>query len=293
MAKDRLDRIEEILDRVAKEQEKLVKEIHIVDEQLKRTDEQIMKLKESQRKTDEQIMKLKESQKKTDEQIMKLKESQKKTDEQIMKLKESQKKTDEQLKKTDEQIKKTNEEIRKTNKELRKTSMELRNLIGIQRETTRRLDDTVSRFTEGLLQPSAEKFFMDLGVNVLEIHKRTSRMKKSPSRERLEVDILCLGNVEKKNGLGLEIGKKVAFVIEAKSNLAEEYIKPFVNKQIKRFKEFFTEYRDYVIIGGIGGINVEEDAKERAEEEGLYVFYPSDDNLIVINSPEFKPKIWE
>jgi seryl-tRNA synthetase len=182
-----------------------------------------------------------------DEQILELKESQKKTDEQILELKESQKKTDEQLKKTDEQIKKTNEE-------LKKTAFELRNLISIQKETTRRLDDTVSRFTEGLLQPPAEKFFKELGFNVLEIHKRTSRMKK-PTRERLEVDIFCLGNVEKENGLGLEVGKKVAFLIEAKSNVEEGYVKPFVNNQIEQFKEFFTEYSDYVIIGGIGGIN--------------------------------------
>jgi hypothetical protein len=47
-----------------------------------------------------------------------------------------------------------------------------------------------------------------------------------------------------------------------------------------------------VVIGGIGEINVEEDAKKKPEEERLYIFYPADDNLIVINSPEFRLKIW-
>jgi len=258
-------KIDEVLDKLAEEQRK-------TDEQLKKTDEQLKKTDEQLKKTNEQLKKTDEHLKKTDEQLKKTDEHLKKTDEQL-------KKTDEQLKKTDEQLKKTNEQIRelirKTDEELRKTDEQLKRLgkqIG-------ELTDGWGKFVLGLSEPGIEMCLKKIGFSTYGIISSVLRRIKD---KEYEIDLLCPCRLN---------GKTIIIVIEAKSYLNQQKVNNFIQK-LKRFHEFFPEYGNIEVIGGMAGIRLASGIKALVLKEGLYLFSVSGEVMKSLTPKEFKPKIW-
>ncbi len=207
------------------------------------------------------IAELKERQKKTDSEIDKLRESQKKTDSEIDKLRESQKKTDEQLKKTDEQIRETERLVNRTNRQIGE------------------LTDGWGKFVEGLVAPSVPRLFSQLGIKIYKTYPRA--LSRLNGRE-LEIDVLCIGKVKKKN---------IAIATEVKSALGLSDVKSYL-KALDNFFKFFDEYRGYELIGAVSGIRVEKGAVEFAEKSGLYVLVPSGETMVIANKKTFRPRIW-
>lgn len=183
-------------------------------------------------------------------------------------LSESQKKTDEQMKKTDEQMKKTDKEIDK--------------LLGSQKETGKRVRDLTDgwgKFVEGIVAPCIPKLFKKVGINV---DFTTQNVEKTKNGRSLEIDILCEGKSKEKD---------MVIAVEVKTTLDESKVDRWVER-LGKFYKFFDRYKDYSLIGVIGGMKLSKGVIRYAEGKGLYVLIPSGDAVKLANKPKFKPMIW-
>lgn len=196
-----------------------------------------------------------------------LKESQKKTDEQLKKtdegIKESQKKTDEQLKKTDEEIKgsqkKTDEQINKL------------------RTSIKAVSDGYGRFVEGIVSPSAERYFQDVGYKVGDTFHRI-KIKKD-GEVIAEYDTLIESYLA---------GKEYLLIGEAKTYCTSEDVRDFL-KQIKKIHQK-EKYKDKTVIGFVAAVNYNKGVENKVVREGLYFFKITDDIMEVQVPENFRPK---
>jgi hypothetical protein len=224
-------------------------------------DDIIEEIKKILKKITEEQRELSKSQKKTDEEIKKVTESQKKTEEEIKKLTESQKKTDREIDRVSKEIEKVSKEIEKVNK-----------MVGD-------LTDGWGKFVVGLFEPSVEDCIKDLGFDVISIYPSV----KGRIRDReLEVDLLLRTTLN---------GKPKILVIEVKSSINQQKIDKIENKLLK-FKEFFFEYKDIDLIGGVAGVRFPENLRSYALTKGFYIFSTAKGIMRNLTPSGFQPKIW-
>ena len=235
----------------------------------------MQELRESQKNTDAQILELRESQKNTDEQlgitgdlIRELRESQKNTDVQlgitgdlIRELRESQKKTDEQLLKLKESQEKTDEQLDKTIKKLDRIGEQLGDL--------------------GIVQGKAAEDLFYRNVKVL-------------FKERDMIFGSVRRNVKKKGIAEYDIvaadGDRV-LVIEVKNRMEKRMVDEFLNKKIPMFKQVFPQYKEFLIMGGVGALVMQDDVGRYAEKKGLYVLTQSGDGgAMLANRQNFRAR---
>jgi flagellar biosynthesis GTPase FlhF len=248
-----------------------------IKEILKEITEKQKELRESQEKTDEEIRKLAERQEKTDEEIRKLIERQEKTDEEIRKLIERQEKTDEEIRKLIERQEKTDEEIRKLTESQKKTDKEID--IDKVNKMVGDLTDGWGEFVVGLFEPSVGDCIRDLGFEVIGAFTPSPRRIKD---KELEVDLLAISKLN---------GEPKILVIEVKSSINQQKIDEIENKLLK-FKEFFFEYKDIDLIGGVAGVRFPPPLRRYALTKGLYIFSSAKGIMRNLTPKEFQPKIW-
>jgi hypothetical protein len=181
------------------------------------------------------------------------------------------------------------ERFEKFIEEQRAAGERIEKFIEEQKKINRKYDTTITRFVDGLLAPCMEQTFKNLGIKIEGVRERCAQHKDG---DTLEVDVLCIGEIIQNKINELKKGDKVIIVAEGKSFLHSVEVKEFVETKLPKFKEFFQEYKDYKIIGAIGGISLEEGVKKYGQKLGVYIFVPADDNLILINPTNFQPKIW-
>ena len=80
-----------------------------------------------------------------------------------------------------------------------------------------------------------------------------------------------------------------ALINETKSKLTVEHVKEFV-AFLRRVREFFPEFQGKHIIGAVASLYVEPTVTVFAERQGLLVIGLGEENLVVLNSPDFTPK---
>jgi len=177
-----------------------------------------------------------------------------------------QEKTDEQLRKTDEQLRRADKELSEQIKRLGKQIGDLTNGWG--------------KFVLGLTEPGIEKCLKEIGFSLYGI---VSPKERRIDNKEYEIDLLCPSSLN---------GKTVMIVIEAKSYVNQKKVADFIEK-LKRFREFFPEYRrDIEIIGAIAGIRLASGIKELILKEGLYLFSASGEVMKNLTPAGFKPKLW-
>jgi len=188
-----------------------------------------------------------------------LRESQKRGEESQAELRESQKKTDEQLKKTDEQLKKTDEQINKL------------------RTSVKAVSDGYGRFVEGIVSPSAERYFQDVGYKVGDTFHRI-KIKKD-GEVIAEYDTLIESYLA---------GKEYLLIGEAKTYCTSEDVRDFL-KQIKKIHQK-EKYKDKTVIGFVAAVNYDKGVENKVAREGLYFFKITDDIMEVQVPENFRPK---
>ena len=223
------------------------------------------------------IDRLGESQAKTDEQIKELRESQAETHEQIKELRESQAKTD-------EQIARTHEEIRKLRESQAETDEQIRDLKSFLDEVGRRLDKVGKQLGDlGIVQGEvAEDLFYR---NLKSLFKKRDMLFREVKR-----------NIRRKGKGEYDIvasnGKEV-LVIEVKNKLSRRLVDEFIRRKLPRFKELFPEYKDKMLLGGVGALVVKEDVGRYAEKAGLFVLTQTDEGgAALVNKDRFRPKVF-
>ena len=209
--------------------------------------------------------------------IDRLGESQAKTDEQIKELRESQAKTD-------EQIARTHEEIRKLRESQAETHEQIRDLKSFLDEVGRRLDKVGKQLGDlGIVQGEvAEDLFYR---NLKSLFKKRDMLFREVKR-----------NIRRKGKGEYDIvasnGKEV-LVIEVKNKLSRRLVDEFIRRKLPRFKELFPEYKDKMLLGGVGALVVKEDVGRYAEKAGLFVLTQTDEGgAALVNKDRFRPKVF-
>ena len=170
-------------------------------------------------------------------------------------------------------------EVERLKKEFYQGMAELRES---QKETGKRVRDLTDgwgKFVEGIVAPCIPKLFKKVGINV---DFTAQNVEKTKDGEETETDVLCTGKSKKED---------IVIAVEVKTTLDESKVDRWVEK-LKEFYKFFDEYKDYRLIGVIGGMKLSKGVVRYAEGKGLYVLTPSGNAVKLANKPKFKPRIW-
>jgi hypothetical protein len=132
-------------------------------------------------------------------------------------------------------------------------------------------------FTEYTLAPKLREKFLELGLDFPKAN-RNSSVKDKVNNIFLETDVM------------LENGDK-AMMVEIKTQLTVERI----NKHIERLEKM-RKYADLhgdkrTFLGAVAGVVVDDEAREYALKQGLYLIEPAGEELN-ITPPNGKPKEW-
>jgi len=195
--------------------------------------------------------------------IDRLSESQVKTDEQIKELRESQAKTDEQIARTHEEIRELKKFLDEVGRRLDKVGEQLGDLGIVQGEVA-----------EDLFYRNLKSLFKKRDMLFREVKRNVRRKGKG------EYDIVASN------------GKEV-LVIEVKNKLTRRLVDEFIRRKLPRFKELFPEYKDKMLLGGVGALVVKEDVGRYAEKAGLFVLTQTDEGgAALVNKDRFRPKVF-
>ena len=164
-----------------------------------------------------------------------------------------------------DKMSKYTEESRREIREMRRQWGELANKMGTM--------------AEDLVAPSIPRVFAQtLGCNRQDIDSAV-RVKRNRQGVSKEFDVVAV------------CGEYV-LVNETKSHLTPEAIAKFAQKTLPAIRTFLPEYADKKVVGAIASLYVDESLVRYGEKLGLIVLGFGEDVMDVLNSPNFKPKIW-
>jgi vacuolar-type H+-ATPase subunit I/STV1 len=169
----------------------------------------------------------------------------------IKELRERQKKTDEQIKKTDEQINKLT-------------------------KTVHSVSDG-GRFVEGIVSPSAVKYFFEFGYKIKDVAMRRQILQDRIVIAEFDTFIESYYN-----------GKKYFLIGEAKTHCTSEDVRDFIER-IEKLRELKI-YEDAVIIGFVAAISYARGVDKNIIKRGLYLFKITDDIMELQVPKDFVPK---
>ena len=90
----------------------------------------------------------------------------------------------------------------------------------------------------------------------------------------------------------IAVNGKQVIVVEVKNKLKQDHIDYFESHSLKAFKKEFPEYKDYELLWWVAWLIVSDHIEKVAEKRGLFVFRQNGDHVEIINSPDFKPKVF-
>jgi hypothetical protein len=163
----------------------------------------------------------------------------------------------------------------KTDKQLKETDKYVKNLG----KTVGELTGGWGKFVVGLSEPAIRKCLEDIGFEVYGIDSPPPRR---INKKEYEVDLLSVASYN---------GMRVVLVFEVKSYINQQKFESF-KERLKAFREFFFEYKDMPLIGGVAAVRFAKGVKEQAQSEGFYVFGVKEEVMKLLNPPDFKPKIF-
>jgi len=165
-----------------------------------------------------------------------------------------------------------------------------------------------------------KEFIERLGERIVEIDERLSQKMDRVSKELGEMGItqgqiaedlfyrnvgylfekqeLIFSDIRrnvKKKGIAeydiVAVNKDKVLVIEVKNKLEKRSVDKFLEKMLPKFRKVFPEYRDYDLIGGVGGLVVKDDVGQYAQKAGLYVLtQKGDGGAMLLNRKNFRAK---
>lgn len=163
----------------------------------------------------------------------------------------------------------------------RMTKQTSENIDRMSKETTENINRVEKQWgnVAGNLGDVAEDFF----YNGLEFRKRLGGIRFDDISRNVD-DIH-----HREYDIVLTNGKTIGLV-EVKHKLHPNDVTKFVNETMPAFKQSFTLAQKLDVVGVVAGLAVPKDAKNLAEEHGLFVLTQSGKNLRSVNSKDFTPK---
>ncbi len=187
---------------------------------------------------------------------------------------------------TSREMREFKDEMREFKDEMRDFKDEMRDFKDetrrIQREMNKKwgeLSNKMGTMAEDLVAPSIPRIFSEaLGCERQDIDSAV-RVKRNHQGVSREFDVVAV------------CGDYV-LVNETKSRLTPDAIANFVQNTLPVVKTFFPEYADKKVVGAIASLYVDKSLVRYGENLGVIVLGFGEDVMEVLNSPDFKPKIW-
>jgi predicted nuclease of restriction endonuclease-like RecB superfamily len=132
-------------------------------------------------------------------------------------------------------------------------------------------------FTEYVMAPKLREKFSEIGLDFPKAN-RNSSIKDKVNNIFLETDVM------------LENGDK-AMMVEIKTQLTVERINKHIERleKMRKYADLHGDKRNF--LGAVAGVVVDDEAREYALNQGLYLIEPAGEELN-ITSPNGKPKEW-
>ena len=203
-----------------------------------------------------------EARKRADEEMRDMRESRKKADEETRYLKEVIEETDRHIRESDERL---GERIKEIDERLSQKMDRVSKELGEMGITQGQIAEDLFYRNVGYLFEKQELIFSDIRRNV-------------KKKGIAEYDIVA-------------VNKDKVLVIEVKNKLEKRSVDKFLEKMLPKFKKVFPEYRDYDLIGGVGGLVVKDEVGQYAQKAGLYVLtQKGDGGAMLLNRKNFRAK---
>ena len=177
-----------------------------------------------------------------------------------------------------EEIAEIRELQRETADQMKDTDRILKDLSRSIKETNGNFNDKWGKFMESLI----------CGDLVRLLNKRNIEV------QRVQPRLIIPGPDGKEDGdfdLVVFNGDEIV-VFEVKTTLTSGKLEKFLNN-LKHFKQFFPEYKNKKIYGGVGYLDDYRNTSKQAKEEGLFVIKaPRGEAQVstITNHPDFQPK---
>jgi hypothetical protein len=170
------------------------------------------------------------------------------------------------MRETDRRLQETDRRLQETDRQIR----ELRRQIG-------HLGNRLGDFVQDMVQPAVVRLFQAQGIPVHQVLPNVCAY--SANRERvLEIDLFV-------------VNAEHAIAVECKSRLTTDDVDEHLER-LAELKKFLPQYADKKLHGAVAALSVAEPVARYAEKQGLYVLAQADDDVVVMNRPDFTPRTW-
>jgi hypothetical protein len=195
----------------------------------------------------------------------------------------AQKETERRFQETDRILK---EQSLETDRILKEQSLETDRILKEQSlETDRRikqvskeigkLGNRLGEFVEWQVRPSAVRLFQERGIDVHELQSDVAVKRENGG---LEIDLLVVNNTE-------------VVLVEVKSKLTQRDVDEHLQR-LEKFKRLMPRYKGMKALGAMAAMVVSDEVANYAYSQGLFVLTQSGENMTILNSNEFQPKVW-
>jgi len=197
-------------------------------------------------------------------------------------FRETDRRLDQRFKETDQRFKETDQRLdqriaetdRRLDRRFEATEREITALSAQTRAVENLFTSQWGRLLEALVKPGVIELFQARGIAV---NRSLERPRIRQGGEELEIDLLLV------NGDTL-------VVVEVKSTLRVEDVRKFL-EDLKRFPDFFPEYRGYRRFGAVAALSIDESADRYAYRQGLFVLTLGREGLVTLrNDDAFRPQ---
>jgi len=169
---------------------------------------------------------------------------------------------------TDRQLKETDRELREMAKGMDQYLKELGKQIG-------GINNKFGSMTEAFALPSMERILQEkFGMDVVHPCARST-----VHGEHIQLDMLAY-----ENGGGNRL-----FIVEVKSHIRPESLDQIL-RELREFPKFFSSLADKKRFGILCGIEIDSGMRKKIAEAGIYLAVIRDDQFIMENPPDFKPR---
>ena len=179
----------------------------------------------------------------------------------LAELVEAQKETERRFQETDRLLK---EQSQETDRQIKQVNQQ----IG-------KLGNRLGEFVEWQVRPSAVRLFQDRGIDVHELQSDVAVKREDGG---LEIDLLVVNETE-------------VVLVEVKSKLSQKDVDEHLER-LDKFKRLMPRYENMRALGAVAAMVVTDEVANYAYSKGLFVLTQSGENMTILNSPQFQPKVW-
>ncbi len=175
----------------------------------------------------------------------------------LAELAQAQKETERRMQETDRRMQETDRQIKMVNQQIGK------------------LGNRLGEFVEWQVRPSAVRLFRERGIDV---HELQSDVAVKRADGGLEIDLLVVNDTD-------------VVLVEVKSKLTQRDVDEHLQR-LEKFKRLMPRYQNMKAFGAVAAIVVQDEVANYADNQGLFVLTQSGENMMIINSTGFQPKVW-